>query len=73
MHDLSRTLTRSRLSVKTRSLPNPHGHADEAIRSTAVSLDCDLLVKGAHTQGWLQQFIIDGVTSTSCPKPQTRS
>jgi nucleotide-binding universal stress UspA family protein len=73
MHDLSRTLTRSRLSVKTRSLPNPHGHADEAIRSAAVSLDCDLLVKGAHTQGWLQQFIFDELTSTSRPTSQFRS
>ncbi|WP_162820720.1 universal stress protein [Microvirga calopogonii] len=61
--DLSRTLTRNGLSVETRSLPNPHGHAGEAILAAAVSLGCDLLVKGAHTQSWLRQFIFGEATS----------
>jgi nucleotide-binding universal stress UspA family protein len=61
--DLSRTLTRNGLSVETRSLPNPHGHAGEAILSAAVSLGCDLLIKGAYTQSRLRQFIFGGATS----------
>lgn len=61
--DLSRTLTRNGLPVETRSLPNPHGHAGEAILSAAVSLGCDLLVKGAYTQSRLRQFIFGGATS----------
>lgn len=61
--DLSRTLKRNGLPVETRSLPNPHGHAGEAILSAAVSLGCDLLVKGAYTQSRLRQFIFGGATS----------
>jgi nucleotide-binding universal stress UspA family protein len=61
--DLSRTLTRNGLSVETRSLPNPHGHAGEAILSATVSLGGDLLVKGAYTQSRLRQFIFGGATS----------
>jgi nucleotide-binding universal stress UspA family protein len=61
--DLSRTLARNGLSVETRSLPNPHGHAGEAVLSAAVSLGCDLLVKGAYTQSRLRQFIFGGATS----------
>lgn len=61
--DLSRTLKRNGLPVETRSLPNPHGHAGEAILSAAVSLGCDLLVKGAYTQSRLRQFILGGATS----------
>jgi nucleotide-binding universal stress UspA family protein len=61
--DLGRTLTRNGLPVETRSLPNPHGHAGEAILSAAVSLGCDLLVKGAYTQSRLRQFIFGGATS----------
>jgi nucleotide-binding universal stress UspA family protein len=63
VQDLSRTLTRNGLAVETRSLPNPHGHAGEAILSAAVSLGCDLLVKGAYTQSRLRQFIFGGATS----------
>ncbi len=61
--DLSRTLMRNELLVETRSLPNLHGHAGEAILSAAVSLGCDLLVKGAYTQSRLRQFIFGGATS----------
>lgn len=61
--DLSRTLRQNGLPVETRSLPNPHGHAGEAILSAAVSLGCDLLVKGAYTQSRLRQFIFGGATS----------
>jgi nucleotide-binding universal stress UspA family protein len=61
--DLSRTLTRNGLPVETRTVPNPHGHAGEAILSAAVSLGCDLLVKGAYTQSRLRQFIFGGATS----------
>jgi nucleotide-binding universal stress UspA family protein len=63
VQDLSRTLTRNGLPVETRSLPNPRGHAGEAILSAAVSLGCDLLVKGAYTQSRLRQFIFGGATS----------
>ncbi len=61
--DLSRTLARNGLPVETRSVPNPHGHAGEAILSAAESLGCDLLVKGAYTQSRLRQFIFGGATS----------
>jgi nucleotide-binding universal stress UspA family protein len=61
--DLGRTLARNGLPVETRSLPNPHGHAGDAILSAAVSLGCDLLVKGAYTQSRLRQFIFGGATS----------
>jgi nucleotide-binding universal stress UspA family protein len=61
--DLSRTLTRNGLPVETQTVPNPHGHAGEAILSAAVSLGCDLLVKGAYTQSRLRQFIFGGATS----------
>jgi nucleotide-binding universal stress UspA family protein len=61
--DLSRTLTRNGLPVETRTVPNPHGHAGEAILTAAVSLGCDLLVKGAYTQSRLRQFIFGGATS----------
>lgn len=61
--DLSRTLTRNGPAVETRSLPNPHGRAGEAILSAAVSLGCDLLVKGAYTQSRLRQLIFGGATS----------
>jgi len=61
--DLSRTLKRNGLVVETRSLPNPQGHAGDAILSAAVSLGCDLLIKGAYTQSRLRQFIFGGATS----------
>jgi nucleotide-binding universal stress UspA family protein len=61
--DLSRTLTYNGLPVETRTVPNPHGHAGEAILSAAASLSCDLLVKGAYTQSRLRQFIFGGATS----------
>ena len=61
--DLSRTLTPDGLTVEARSLPNPHGHAGEAILSAAVSLGCDLLVKGAYTQSQLRQLIFGVATS----------
>jgi nucleotide-binding universal stress UspA family protein len=61
--DLSRTLMRNELLVETRSLPNLHGQAGEALLSAAVSLGCDLLVKGAYTQSRLRQFIFGAATS----------
>jgi nucleotide-binding universal stress UspA family protein len=61
--DLSHTLTHNGLPVETRTVPNPHRHAGEAILSAAVSLGCDLLVKGAYTQSRLRQFIFGGATS----------
>jgi nucleotide-binding universal stress UspA family protein len=61
--DLSRTLTYNGLPVETRTVPNPHGPAGEAILSAAASLGCDLLVKGAYTQSRLRQFIFGGATS----------
>ena len=61
--DLSHTLARNGLPVETRTIPNPHGHAGEAILLAAVSLGCDLLVKGAYTQSRLRQFIFGGATS----------
>jgi nucleotide-binding universal stress UspA family protein len=61
--DLSHTLRRNGLPVETRTVPNPHGHAGEAILSAAASLGCDLLVKGAYTQSRLRQFIFGGATS----------
>jgi nucleotide-binding universal stress UspA family protein len=61
--DLNRTLTYNGLPVETRTVPNPHGHAGEAILSAAASLGCDLLVKGAYTQSRLRQFIFGGATS----------
>jgi nucleotide-binding universal stress UspA family protein len=61
--DLSRTLRRNGLPVETRSLPNPHGQAGEAILLAATSLGCDLLIKGAYTQSRLRQFIFGGATS----------
>ncbi len=61
--DLSRTLKCNGLPVETSSLPNPHGHAGEAILAVAASLGCDLLVKGAYTQSRLRQFIFGGATS----------
>ncbi len=60
---LSRTLMRNGSPVETRTVPNPHGHAGEAILSAAVSLECDLLVKGAYTQSRLLQLIFGGATS----------
>jgi nucleotide-binding universal stress UspA family protein len=63
MQDLSHTLARNGLPVETRTIPNPHGHAGEAILSAAASLGCDLLVKGAYTQSRLRQFIFGGATS----------
>jgi nucleotide-binding universal stress UspA family protein len=61
--DLSHTLARNGLPVETRTVPNPHGHAGDAILTAAVSLGCDLLVKGAYTQSRLRQFIFGGATS----------
>ncbi len=61
--DLSHTLTRNGLPVETRTVPNPHGHAGDSILTAAVSLGCDLLVKGAYTQSRLRQFIFGGATS----------
>jgi nucleotide-binding universal stress UspA family protein len=61
--DLSRTLMRNELLVETRFLPNPHGQAGEALLSAAVSLGCDLLVKGTYTQSRLRQFIFGAATS----------
>jgi nucleotide-binding universal stress UspA family protein len=61
--DLSHTLARNGLPVETRTIPNPHGHAGEAILTAAVSLGCDLLVKGAYTQSRLRQFIFGGATN----------
>jgi nucleotide-binding universal stress UspA family protein len=61
--DLSHTLRRTGLPVETRSVPNPHGHAGEAILSEAAALGCDLLVKGAYTQSRLRQMIFGGATS----------
>ena len=63
LQDLSHTLTRNGLPVETRTIPNPHGHAGEAILSEAASLGCDLLVKGTYTQSRLRQFIFGGATS----------
>ena len=61
--ELSHTLKRNGLPVEIRTVPNPHGHAGEAILSAATSLGCDLLVKGAYTQSRLRQFIFGGATS----------
>jgi nucleotide-binding universal stress UspA family protein len=61
--DLGHTLARNGLPVETRTVPNPHGHAGEAILSAAASVGCDLLVKGAYTQSRLRQFIFGGATS----------
>jgi nucleotide-binding universal stress UspA family protein len=61
--DLSDTLRRDGLPVETRTVPNPHGHAGEAILAAAAALGCDLLVKGAYTQSRLRQFIFGGATS----------
>jgi nucleotide-binding universal stress UspA family protein len=61
--DLSRTLMRNELLVETRFLPNLHGQAGEALLSAAVSLGCDLLVKGTYTQSRLRQFILGAATS----------
>jgi nucleotide-binding universal stress UspA family protein len=61
--DLGHTLARNGLPVETRTIPNPHGHAGEAILSAAASVSCDLLVKGAYTQSRLRQFIFGGATS----------
>jgi nucleotide-binding universal stress UspA family protein len=61
--DLSRTLMRNELLVETRFLPNLHGQAGEALLSAAVSLGCDLLVKGTYTQSRLRQFIFGAATS----------
>jgi nucleotide-binding universal stress UspA family protein len=61
--DLGHTLAGNGLPVETRTVPNPHGHAGEAILSTAASVSCDLLVKGAYTQSRLRQFIFGGATS----------
>ena len=44
-------------------MPNLHGQAGEALLSAAVSLGCDLLVKGTYTQSRLRQFIFGGATS----------
>jgi nucleotide-binding universal stress UspA family protein len=60
--ELSRSLKRDGLPVEVRTVPNPHGRAGEAILSAAVSLGCDLLVKGAYTQSRLRQFIFGGAT-----------
>jgi nucleotide-binding universal stress UspA family protein len=61
--DLSHTLRQGGLPVETRTVPNPHGHAGEAILSAAAALGCDLLVKGAYTQSRLRQMIFGGATS----------
>jgi nucleotide-binding universal stress UspA family protein len=61
--DLSHTLRQGGLPVETRTVPNPHGHAGEAILSAAAALGCDLLVKGAYTQSRLRQFVFGGATS----------
>jgi nucleotide-binding universal stress UspA family protein len=61
--DLSLTLRRNGLPAETRTVPNPHGHAGEAILAAAASLGCDLLVKGAYTQSRLRQLIFGGATS----------
>ncbi len=61
--DLSHTLARNGLPVETQTVPNPHGHAGEAILSAAASLGCDLLVKGAYTQSRLRQFIFGAAAS----------
>jgi nucleotide-binding universal stress UspA family protein len=63
IQDLGRTLRRNGMTVETRTVPNPHGHAGEAILSAAASLGCDLLLKGAYTQSRLRQFIFGGATS----------
>ncbi|KAB0266282.1 universal stress protein [Microvirga brassicacearum] len=61
--ELRHTLNRNGLPVEIRTVPNPNGHAGEAILSAARSMGCDLLVKGAYTQSRLRQFIFGGATS----------
>ena len=61
--DLARTLERHELSVETRTVPDHQGRAGGVILTTASSLGCDLIVKGAYTQSRLRQMIFGGATS----------
>jgi nucleotide-binding universal stress UspA family protein len=61
--DLARTLRRHGMPVEAMQVPNRTGRTGEAILTTATSLGCDLLVKGAYTQSRLRQMILGGATS----------
>jgi nucleotide-binding universal stress UspA family protein len=60
--DLARTLARHGLAVETRTVPDRQGRPGEVILTTAASLGCDLLIKGAYTQSRLRQMIFGGAT-----------
>ena len=61
--DLAQTLRRHNMPVEVMQAPNRTGRTGEAILTAAMSVGCDLLVKGAYTQSRLRQMILGGATS----------
>jgi nucleotide-binding universal stress UspA family protein len=61
--ELARSLRRHGMPVEARTVPNPSGRHGETILTSAASLGCDLLIKGAYTQSRLRQMILGGATS----------
>jgi len=59
---LVRNLRRSRIVAELKRAELGGKSTGEAILATAQSLGCDLLIKGAYTQGRLRQMIFGGAT-----------
>jgi nucleotide-binding universal stress UspA family protein len=59
---LVRTLRRNRIVTELKRAELGGKSTGEAILATAKSLGCDLLIKGAYTQGRLRQMIFGGAT-----------
>jgi nucleotide-binding universal stress UspA family protein len=59
---LIRNLRRNRIVAEVKRVELGGKSTGEAILATAKSLGCDLLIKGAYTQGRLRQMIFGGAT-----------
>jgi nucleotide-binding universal stress UspA family protein len=59
---LVRNLRRNRIVTELKRAELGNKSTGEAILATAQSLGCDLLIKGAYTQGRLRQMIFGGAT-----------
>lgn len=61
--ELVRSLRMHGMNAETLTIQDPAKQPGEAIITEAVSLGCDLLVKGAYTQSRLRQMFFGGATS----------
>lgn len=60
--EIAQSLARHGLNVTSQHIKAGNKTAGQAIIDRAVSLGCDLIVKGAYTQSRLRQMIFGGVT-----------